>query len=188
MKSTEKQLRKHFLGWQCRIRQLAMREDGGRPSAGMCPRIANRHGQDILPAATLLLIRKDHAESTAFFRFQIRQTQDPRQALERGLNFLQAAHYQKPKRFSDCMLGVFAPDSAAARLCLQEQPCQLHFSQYAQSYRLACQVAELAAEDDRRQAALWHNRLWNPTLGDAALVLGFTPDWSRAEAQPPPAA
>src|SRR5262245_24708716 len=32
-------LREDFLAWQCRIRQIAMRQDGGRPSPGMRPRV-----------------------------------------------------------------------------------------------------------------------------------------------------
>lgn len=30
-----KTLRDDFIAWQCRIRQIAMRQDGGRPSPGM---------------------------------------------------------------------------------------------------------------------------------------------------------
>ena len=32
-------LRDEFIGWQCRIRQIAVREGGGRPSSGMRPRV-----------------------------------------------------------------------------------------------------------------------------------------------------
>jgi len=34
------ELRDQFVGWQCRLRQLAVRQDGGRPSAGMKPRVS----------------------------------------------------------------------------------------------------------------------------------------------------
>ena len=37
-------IRDHFLGWQCRIRQIAMRQEGGRPSPGMRPRRAHHSG------------------------------------------------------------------------------------------------------------------------------------------------
>ena len=33
-------IRDHFLGWQCRVRQLAMRQAGGRPTSGMRPEVA----------------------------------------------------------------------------------------------------------------------------------------------------
>ena len=38
-KKTAAKRRDSFLDWQCRIRQVAMREEGGRPSPGMRPRV-----------------------------------------------------------------------------------------------------------------------------------------------------
>ena len=43
-------LHQQFLGWQCRVRQLAVREAGGRPSAGMRPRVTTTAGEEISPA------------------------------------------------------------------------------------------------------------------------------------------
>ena len=42
-------LRREFLGWQCRLRQMAARESGGRPSSGMRPRVTTREGHEIAP-------------------------------------------------------------------------------------------------------------------------------------------
>jgi len=47
-----KTLRDDFLAWQCRIRQIATRQDGGRPSAGMRPRVRDRSGRELSPALT----------------------------------------------------------------------------------------------------------------------------------------
>ena len=33
-------LQQRFLGWQCRLRQIAMRQGEGQPSDGMQPRVA----------------------------------------------------------------------------------------------------------------------------------------------------
>src|SRR5918997_6443663 len=100
MSSFEPQeLRDHFLGWQCRVRQIAMRHDGGRPSPGMRPRVLTREGRQISPALAVLLVPKEPAESTAFFRFQVQKTPDPRAVYEQGLAFLQADHFQQPKNF-----------------------------------------------------------------------------------------
>ena len=177
-KTDEKQLRRRFLGWQCRIRQIAVRQDGGRPSEGMRPRITSLQGEEITAAATLLLVPQQPTESTAFFRHQIRQTGDPRQAMERGLAFLQGDHYHKPETFADMMPAVFAPDSAIARRCLDEKQVSLQFHQFGQSWNMPCSVRKLPHNHSAREAALWHNRLWNPTLGDSVWVLGFTPDWN----------
>ncbi len=35
LETAQAALRDHFLGWQCRLRQLAVREAGGRPSSGI---------------------------------------------------------------------------------------------------------------------------------------------------------
>ena len=69
-----KKMRDHFLAWQCLIRQSAMREQGGRPSAGMRPRVADLEGRELAPALTVLLIPNEPEESTAFFRFQVMKT------------------------------------------------------------------------------------------------------------------
>ena len=91
----------HFLEWQCRIRQVAMREEGGRPSPGMQPRVLDGAGLEMAPALTVLMIPKEPEESTAFFRYQVMKTPDPRAVYERALTFLQADYFQDPDAFSD---------------------------------------------------------------------------------------
>ena len=54
-----KTLRDDFVAWQCRIRQIAMRQDGGRPSPGMRPRVLDASGGEIAPALTVLLVPRD---------------------------------------------------------------------------------------------------------------------------------
>ena len=93
-------LRDHFLGWQCRIRQIAMRQDGGRPSPGMRPRVLTAAGRELSPAATVLLVPRDPMESTALFRFQVQKSTDPRDVYQRGLAFLQSDYFQQPETFS----------------------------------------------------------------------------------------
>ena len=51
--SAAKQLREEFLAWQCRIRQIAMRQDGARPSPGMRPRLLDASGRELSPALTV---------------------------------------------------------------------------------------------------------------------------------------
>ena len=181
----EQVLSRHFLGWQCRVRQIAMREGRGRPSPGMRPAVVSFSGEQISSAITLLLIPQDHSDSTAFFRFQAQRTHDPREAFEKGLAYLQESYYQKSDQFSDRMSGVFAKNSAVAHRCLKDGGCVLVFEQFSQSYRLTCEVAEVYREDNDWDAVFWHNRLFNPALTDAMLVLVFTPDWGRSLAEPP---
>lgn len=177
-------LRDRFLNWQCRLRRIAMREQGGRPSRGMRPRVLHRSGREIAPALTIVLVRKEPEESTAFFRFQVLKTADPRETYERGLAYLQADYFQEPETFSDRMVAVLPGGSAVAASLLTHGACVLHFDEAGQSYSIPCAVRELPPGDAAREAAVWHNRLFNPALPDALHVLLFQPDWASATAIP----
>jgi hypothetical protein len=179
-------IRDHFIAWQCRIRQRAMREHGGRPSPGMRPRSLDAHGRELAPALTVLLIPKEPEESTAFFRFQVMKTSDPRDVYERALAFLQADFFQKPEAFSERMVTILPGDAVLAAALLKERACVLEFVQSGQSYRLAAEVRALKSGHAAREAAIWHNRLFNPALPDTVHVLGLQPDWDSARAEPTP--
>jgi hypothetical protein len=173
-------LRDDFLAWQCRIRQIAMRQDGGRPSPGMRPRLLDHSGVELAPALTVLLVPWEPEESTAFFRFQVMRSHDPRELYERVLGYLQADYFQQPQKFRDRVTAVLPSDSALADRLIADQSCTLLFEQFAQIYRFRCAVAPLPEGDPRREASLWHNRAFNPGLPDDVLVLEFRPDWASA--------
>ena len=175
-------LKDEFLGWQCRLRQIAMRQDGGRPSPGMRPRLLNRDGSEIASALTVLLIPQDPTESTAFFRFQVTRSADPRELYERALTFLQSDYFQQPELFSDKVVAVLPAGSPLAAALTEQGRCVLEFAQFSQAYRLPCAVFELEPGEAAREAAIWHNRLFNPALPDTVHVLAFKPDWVSAEA------
>lgn len=124
-------LREHFLGWQCRIRQIAMRQAGGRPSPGMRLRVLDLSGRELSAALTLLLIPREPAESTDFFRFQVMKTADPRDLYERALGYLQADYFQKPERFSDLLTAVIPDVSTLAAHVLTDEACVLEFDQFS---------------------------------------------------------
>jgi hypothetical protein len=179
----ETSLRDAFLAWQCRIRQIAMRQDGGRPSPGMRPRLFDRSGvREIAPALTVLLIPKDPSESTAFFRFQVMKTADPGELYERALSYLQADYFQSPENFSDKLAAVLPADSSFAAALTAEGRCVLDFAQFGQAYHLPCAVFELEPGEAARESAIWHNRLFNPALPDTVHVLAFKPVWASAQA------
>lgn len=173
-------LRDEFLGWQCRIRQLSARQSGGRPTAGMRPRVLSPRGDELAPRITLLIVEDDPAESTALFRHQYLKTNDPIERYEKIVEILAASFFQHPTDFSDVMTALFGPDSAVAAGLLNHGGGILEFEQYAQAYRLPCRVAELATNDAFFQATYWHNRLFNPNLPPGVRILSFTPDWTHA--------
>jgi hypothetical protein len=181
--SAAKNLREEFLAWQCRIRQIAMRQDGARPSPGMRPRLLDQAGRDFVSALTVLMIPRDPYESTAFFRFQVMRSADPRELYESALGFLQADYFQQPASFSDQLLAVLAEDSKVAATLIADGRCILAFEQFSQGYRLPCAVSALQPGDAARDAAIWHNRLFNPALPETVHVVAFQPDWASATAE-----
>jgi hypothetical protein len=180
------EMRRQFLAWQCRIRQISARDHGGRPVPGMRPRVLSRSGAVIVDAMTILLVPQNTSDSLAFFKFQVQRTNEPRNAYESGLRYLAEGFYQDPDRFADTMTALFASSSPVARRMLRERECLLSFEQSAQRYTMFCAVRRLAARHPAREVTLWHNRMFNPTLAFDSLVLAFQPDWKSANAVPEP--
>ncbi|MGE0210966.1 MAG: hypothetical protein AB7S41_04660 [Parvibaculaceae bacterium] len=183
---SDDQMRKAFFGWQCRIRQIAMREHGGRPLPAMQPRAMLRSGETVIEAMTIVLLPKRPAEATAFLRFQVQKTPDPARAYEAALGYLQAEHYRDPEAFAPEMTAVFPVGSGIAATLAGARRCLLEFEQWSQRFRFTAAVRELPAAAPTRTFTLAHNRIFNPNLPAAALVLGFKPDWKTAQADPLP--
>ena len=127
--TSPKKIRDRFLAWQCRIRQTAMREAGGRPSPGMRPRVLDTAGRELAPALTVLLIPKEPEESTAFFRFQVMKTPDPRDVYEHALAYLQADYFQTSESFRDRLVTVLPARSSLAASLIAAGECVLEFDQ-----------------------------------------------------------
>ncbi len=180
------ELKNSFIAWQCRLRQMAMRDHGGVPMPGFRPQVSSLKGEIIMPEMTVLLVPNNPEDSTAFFKFQLQKTHDHRQAFEAGIKYLAADFYQLPELFSDELTAVFAKGSRTARHLLKLKTVLLDFEQYAQRYRIASTVKRLAPRDVAREASLWHNRLFNPGLGNDVEVLSFRPNWKNAMAEPWP--
>lgn len=169
-----------FIGWQCRIRQQAMRNDQGRPSQGMMPRVLSTTGDVMLERMITLIVPRHPFESTTFFKHQVRKTNDRREVMEKGLTFLQSTHFQTSTGFRDEITAVFGQSSEMAQSLINLPGIVLEFSQFSQTYQLPCRARALAEDSGIYQATLWHNRLFNPQLPDGVVVLGFQPDWDSA--------
>jgi len=185
LEAAQAALRDHFLGWQCRLRQLAVREAGGRPTSGMRPELRLDAEGPPLGTITTLILPRAPQEATAQFRHMVRKTQDPAERYDGALKMLAAAYYQHPREFSDQLTALFGPESEIAERTLAAGRGLLAFEQYSQSYTLPCSVRALAEDDPAYQGTYWHNALFNPALPGGVRVLGFQPDWGAAEADPP---
>lgn len=178
-------LRDHFLGWQCRIRQLAVRQAAGRPTPGMEPRALRPDGTEIAPRVTVLIVPKDPTETTRQLRHMGRRTHDPLARYKSAIGLLSSAYFQRPHEFSDVMTALFSGGSPVAVALLAEGRCVLEFEQYNQSYRIPCVVAALDRDHPAYQATYWHNFLFNPHIPPDSRILAFIPDWTQASATPP---
>ena len=183
--AAEAALRDHFLGWQCRIRQYAVRHGGGRPSSGMRPALRLPEAGSELGPITVLIVKRAPEETTDQFRHLARKTHDPAERHDGALNFLAAAYHQRPRDFSDEPTALFGPESEIADRLLAAGRCRLSFEQYRQTYDLPCAVRRLADDDPAFQATYWHNALFNAALPAGVRVLAFQPDWRAARADPP---
>jgi hypothetical protein len=161
-----------------------MREDGGRPSPSMRPRLLDETGAELVPGLTVLLLPKAPEESTAFFRFQVTKSSDPREIYEKALRYLQADYFQEPKAFSDRLLAVLPNDAPLADDLTAAGRCILVFGPRRKGYRLPCKIKALATDDAGHAAAVWHNRVFNPALPETVHVLAFDPDWASARVAP----
>jgi hypothetical protein len=180
------ELRTHFLGWQCRIRQISARDYGGAPMPGMRPRVLSRSGDELMPAMTVLIVPKQPEESTAYFKFQLQRTHEHKQAYEAGVKCLSAEYFQQPELFGEEMTALFARGSKAAGRIVKARNCILDFEQFSQRFIMFCRARQLKPGEAAHEATLWHNRIFNPDVGNDTVVLGFSPDWNNVHADPMP--
>jgi hypothetical protein len=174
-------LSKEFVRWQCRIRQFAVRMDGGRPSAGMRPRVTAPAGEEISGGVIVLISETEPENTTEQFRYQYLKTQDPNERYDKMLEFLQGRYFQEPARFSDVMTALFAKQSELSRRLLELERCVLEFDHYNQGYRIPCAVSRLAPTHPRHLATYWHNRNFSDRQPASIEVLAFTPDWAHSK-------
>jgi len=173
-------LRDEFIGWQCRLRQLAVRDYAGRPTSGMRPRVTTQGGEEIASAITVLIVPRDPENSTRRFRYEVLKTHDPIERYDKALQILASNYFQRPREFSDVMTALFGPGLPLVDRLLTEGRCVLEFSQFSKGYRIPCAIDELVENDQFYQATYWHNRLYNPNIPAGIRVLAFAPDWPHA--------
>ncbi|QIE57388.1 hypothetical protein G5B40_19230 [Pikeienuella piscinae] len=180
-------LRSGFLGWQCRVRQMMMREGGGRPSDAVMPEVT-LDGEDAPLGRIITVLSKAPAWSvTPELTHIAKKTNDPMKWREEALTFFSATYFQRPHEFSDILTASFAPGSEGAARLRAAPGVTLSFDAYGQRYDLSCKVWKLARRNPLRAATIAHNRLFNPALHPDADILGFEPDWEKSTADPAPA-
>jgi hypothetical protein len=184
MDAAQVALRHAFLAWQCRIRQIAVREHGGRPTPGMRP-VLEVAAERVGPI-TVVLNKRDGGATTTQFRFMVKKTHDPADRYDAALRHLAAGYYQRPDSFSDRVTALFPPEAELPAQISGRTDCVLAFAQFSQSWRLPCSAQLLEPDATEYQATYWHNALFNPHLPGIVRIVAFAPDWARAQADPLP--
>lgn len=179
-------LRDAFLGWQCRVRQIVMREGMGRPGPGIMPDVTLPGEAEPLGAIITVLCKSPQYSLTPELRHMAARTNDPAQRREAALRYFSETYYQKSHEFSDILTATFPPGSPGAARLHGARRATLTFAAYAQRWDLDCRVWLLGENNPLWQATFAHNRLFNPDLPGDTVILGFEPDWSRAIADPQP--
>lgn len=170
-------LKAEFMRWQCRVRQMAMRDNAGRPDDGSMPVLTLSGGQEPMGSIITLLSKNEAHSQVPEMRHMFKQTFDPVKQREKALQFFSEVYYQKSDQFSDVLTSTFAPDSPGALAILENGKCVLRFELYNQCYNVVCQVSRLDKEDYLYQATWWHNLLFNPNLHPETIIMAFSPDW-----------
>ena len=177
-------IQNHFIGWQCRVRQYAMRNGEGRPTSGMRPDVLLEDGKEVASAVTLLLVPDQLQDSIRQFRFMALKTQDPQERYKKALQLLSSTFYQNVGNFSGLMTGVFSMNSETVNRLKKNQRCVLEFDFQQQKFLVPAGIKFLLKKNPEYEFTYWHNFLFNPHLSPDVTVLGFEPDWSDSSADP----
>ena len=183
--SDAKNLKHYFIGWQCRLRQHAVRKDDGRPSSGMQATLVLRAKDQQFGPVNTGLVKSKPDEITNEFRHIVRKTHDPNLRHQAAIKLLSSAYYQHPKEFDDRLTATFALQSELVKQLLEAKYCELHFQQHQQQFKLCSKVTSLDKNNAAYQATYWHNRMFNPVMPAAVQVLQFKPSWKKCTASPP---
>jgi len=176
-------LRQTFMKWQCRVRQLNMREGEGRPDDATMPAVYLNGADEALGHIITVMNKAPSYSVTPEFQHMAKKTHDPAQRRSDAMKFLSSTYYQKANEFSDVLTATFPPKSDGALKIRRAETCRLVFEAYSQRFDLACKVWKLAQHNSLYQATMAHNSLFNPAIPPGTVVLGFEPDWGVSHAE-----
>ena len=177
-------LRDAFLRWQCRVRQIAMRENLGRPDNSIKAKFSLNDKTETMGRIITVLCKVPAYSMTAEMRHIVKSIFDPAQRREKAIEFFSETYYQAAAEFSDILTATFEPCSLIAKAISTSGTCRLTFESYGQRFNLVCTVLSLARHNSYFQATWWHNMLFNPNLHPETIIFGFEPDWASSSAEP----
>jgi hypothetical protein len=186
LQSAPHPLRDAFLRWQCRVRQMMMRDDMGRPGDAITPALTPAGETEPMGHIITVLSKTAEHSKTPEMQHMANRTQDPASRRESALKFFSEFYYQKGAEFSDTLTATFPAGSEGAAKIRAAERVTLSFDAFRQTYDLECRVWQLAEHNPLWQATYWHNHLFNPALTMDTVILAFEPDWDATSADPSP--
>lgn len=173
-------MRKAFLGWQCRVRQMMMRDEGGRPTDAITPSLTLAGADKPMGHIITLMSKLPPYSVTPELTFMAQKTPDTAKWREEALKFFSSTYYQKAHEFSDVLTATFPPHSTGAATIRNADRVTLTFDSYGQRFDLDCKVWKLSRRNPLYLATMAHNKLFNSGLHPDTEVLGFEPKWDQS--------
>lgn len=180
------QLRLAFLRWQCRIRQMAMRDGQGRPSDGMTPALTLAGETEPIGHIITVMNKAPGHDKVPEMRHMVQKAQDPLARREAALRLFAETYFQKADTFTDALTSTFPPGSPGAAKIRAAEKVTLTFEAFSQRFDIVARVWKLTDKNPLHQATWWHNLLFNPGLNPEIEILAFAPDWTSSSASPDP--
>ena len=177
-------IKQRFLKWQCHVRQMMMRDNLGKPTDAIMPKVFLFGQRESMGHVITIMNKLPVYSETPEMLHMARKTHDPAQRRSQALQYFSATYYQKHSYFSDILTATFKGGSQGAAQIIKAGRCRLVFEAYAQKFDLLCMVEALSQNNPLYISTLAHNRLFNPDLSGETQVLGFAPDWTNCLASP----
>ena len=172
-------LRLQFMKWQCRVRQIAMRENQGKPDSAITPDVFVSDEAEPMGAIITLISKSLPYSKTPEMKHMYKRTNDPAQRREKALELFSETYYQKAQEFSEVLTASFQEASEGASKLVRAGHCRLVFEGYGHCFDLPCEVERLDSAHPLYQATWWHNALFNSNLSPNVEILAFIPNWEN---------
>jgi len=168
-----------FIKFQCRARQMIMRDNLGRPDDSITPTIYLKENKEpITKIITLMHKLPEYSVLSELMHIE-RKTNDPSQKRDQAVKLLSASYYQKHREFTDTLTATFNPHSNLAEILISKGSCRLVFEAYSHRFESTFTVNKLESSEFLFRSTIVHNQLFNPNLDPHTIVLSFSPKWEE---------
>ncbi len=173
-------IRDKFLKWQCRVRQMLMRDNLGRPDLSIMPEVKLSSTGKTLGTIITVLSKEIAFSKLPEIQHIGKVNFDLSRRREKAIQFFSEYYFQKYNEFSGDLTATFQPGSLLAFKLIESGKCLLRFEAYNQIFNLICKVEVLNKSEHFYQATWWHNNLFNSSLHPETIILSFNADWSES--------